>query len=327
MPTAWKKLLIGLTASSMQQLLVSGSVAFDQIMNFPGRFKDNILPNKIHALSVSFFIRSLKESYGGTAGNIAYNLTLLGLRPTVLANIGSDAARYKKRLRQQGVDIGQLHTITGQKTPVAYIITDRDDNQISSFYPGAVRQPYRIVREKLKKGALAIIAPDNPINYQRLAAAYRAAGVRFIFDPGQQVASVSGSQLRSALRGALGIVGNDYEISLISKKTNLTIAQLQKKVSLVIVTRGAKGSAIYQQGKRFTIPAAKPNQVIDPTGAGDAYRAGLLYGLQKKLSLPTIGRLASVVAVYAVEKQGTQAHRFTWSGLQRRYRQNFGHSL
>ena len=311
----------------MSQLLVSGSVAFDQIMDFPGRFKDNILPEKIHALSVSFFIQNLKESYGGTAGNIAYNLTLLGLRPTVLANIGSDAMHYKKRLQQQGVDISQLHTIAGQKTPVAYIITDRDDNQISSFYPGAVKKPYHIVHAKLKRGALAIIAPDNPINYQRLAAAYRAAGVRFIFDPGQQVASVSGLQLRNALRGALGIIGNDYEVSLISKKTKLTIAQLQKKVSLVIVTRGGRGSVVYKQGKRFAIPAAKPNQVIDPTGAGDAYRAGLLYGLQKNLPLPTIGRLASVVAVHAVEKQGTQVHRFTWSGLQRRYRQNFGHSL
>lgn len=305
------------------RILVSGSVAYDQIMDFPGYFKENILPDKIHVLNVSFYIDKLQESFGGTAGNIAYNLSLLGVRPTILANVGYDFGAYRLWLKKNKIDTSQIKMDKAQKTPVAYIITDKADNQIAGFYPGAMATPYQLKVNCLKKDSLAIIAPDNVKNYLYLSKVYKQKKVPYIFDPGQQVASLSGSQIKQVTTGAKVFISNDYELSLALKKSGWSLSQLRSKVELVVTTLGAKGSVMYQGKKKIKIPPAKPKNTSDPTGAGDAYRAGLIKGLVSGYPLEKIGRLASVVAVYTVEKYGTQTHRFTWSDLKQRYRRNF----
>lgn len=309
------------------KILVSGSVAFDQIMNFGGRFKDNILPEKIHILNVSFFIHQLKESFGGTAGNIAYNLALLGEKPTLLANVGKDFLPYSKWLNKNRIDQSQLKIDKTEKTPVAYIITDKDDNQISGFYPGAIKKPYQLNQRILNQDCLAIIAPDNPVNYLNLSKLYRQKKVPYIFDPGQQMASLSGADLKKSISGAKVFISNDYELSLALKKMGWKLETLKKSVEIVVTTLGGKGSTIYHQGKKINIPPAKPKNTSDPTGAGDAYRAGLIKGLVSGWPLEKAGRLAGLVAVYTVEKYGTQTHYFTWSELQKRYRQNFSETI
>ncbi|MCL5795540.1 MAG: carbohydrate kinase family protein [Patescibacteria group bacterium] len=309
------------------KILVSGSVAYDQIMNFAGRFKDNILPEKIHILNVSFFIHQLKESFGGTAGNIAYNLALLGEKPTLLANVGKDFLPYNKWLKKNRIDQSRLKIDKNEKTPVAYIITDKDDNQISGFYPGAIKKPYQLNQKIFNQGCLAIIAPDNPVNYLNLSKIYRQKKVPYIFDPGQQMASLSGADLKRSVSGANVFISNDYELSLALKKMNWKIEKLQKEVEILVTTLGSKGSIIYHRGRKINIPSAKPKNTSDPTGAGDAYRAGLIKGIISGWPLEKTGRLASLVAVYTVEKYGTQTHHFTWTELQKRYRQNFGEKI
>ena len=309
------------------KILVSGSVAYDQIMNFPGRFRDNILPEKIHVLNVSFFIKQLQEGFGGTAGNIAYNLSLLGERPVILARAGADFGRYATWLKSHRLDISQIQIDRNEKTAAAYIITDQDDNQIAGFYPGAAKIPYHFKSDFKLKNCWAIVAPDNPVNMANFVRLYQNKKIPYIFDLGQQVASLTRQQLRPAIRGAKVFIANDYELSLTLKKTGWSLATLQKQVEILVVTLGVGGSRIYQAGRQLKIPAAKPKNTVDPTGAGDAYRAGLLYGLIKAWPLEKAGRLASLVAVYTVEKYGTQTHYFNWPNLKRRYRQNFGQPL
>ncbi len=315
-----------------QEILVTGSIAYDRIMNFPGYFKDNILPDKIHILNVSFFINNLKESFGGTAGNIAYNLSLLRLSPKILANVGvKDFVLYEAWLKKNKIDISKIRILSGQQTASAYIITDQADSQITGFYPGAMLQP---ITSKLKinnsyklKANLAIISPQNPIDMVKLPKLFKQTKTSYIFDPGQQTTSLSGQQLKQAISGCKVLIGNDYEISLISKKTGWKNGDLAKKTEILVTTLGEKGSIIKQGNKVYKIPSAKPKNTSDPTGAGDAYRAGLIFGLLKGWPLDKVGRLAGLVSVYTVEKYGTQTHRFTWLEFKKRYRQNFGEEL
>jgi adenosine kinase len=315
-----------------EKILVTGSIAYDRIMNFPGYFKDNILPDKIHILNISFFINNLKESFGGTAGNIAYNLSLLRLRPKILANVGvKDFVLYESWLRKNKIDVSKIRILSGQQTASAYIITDQADNQITGFYPGAMLQP---ITSKLKtnnsymlKANLAIISPQNPIDMVKLPKLFKQAKTPYIFDPGQQTTSLSGQQLKQTISGSKVLIGNDYEINLISKKTRLSSNELAKKTKILVTTLGEKGSVIKQGNKVYKIPPAKPKNTSDPTGAGDAYRAGLIYGLLKGWPLPKVGRLAGLVSVYTVEKYGTQTHKFSWAELEKRYRQNFKEEL
>lgn len=319
------------------QILVSGSVAYDQIMDFAGRFKDNILPEKIHILNVSFFIEQLKESFGGTAGNIAYNLALLGERPTILANVGSDFSSYRRWLQKNKIDISQIKVSKNEKTPVAYIITDQDDNQIAGFYPGAMAKSYELRTKDLEQKfkvqgsksnvAIAIVSPQNPVDMIKLPEIFKKKKIPYIFDPGQQITSLNGGQLRGAIPGSKVLIGNDYEINLISKKTGWSNGDLLKKTEILVTTLGEKGSVIKTGKLVYRIPPAKPKNTSDPTGAGDAYRAGLIYGLLRGWPLEKVGRLAGLVAVYTVEKYGTQTHKFTWKSLAKRYRQNFGERL
>ncbi len=331
------------------RILVSGSLAYDRIMDFPGFFKDNILPEKIHVLNVSFLVNNLKESFGGTAGNIAYSLALLGERPTILANAGAkDFAEYKRWLIKHKIDLSQVKVLPNQQTASAYIITDQADNQITGFFPGAMRKPYasssRLIptlsgfartitgghyssSERSESRSLAIVSPQNPVDLIKLPQIFKAKKIPYIFDPGQQVTSLPGFALRKAIAGSKVLIGNDYEISLISKKTAWPVSQLVKKAELLITTLGQKGSIIRQGKKTYKIPPAKPKNTLDPTGAGDAYRAGLIKGLLAGWPLEKVGRFAGLVSVYTVELYGTQTHKFSWGSLVRRYQQNFKERL
>jgi len=291
-------------------------------MDFPGFFKDHILPDKIHILNVSFLVNNLKEGFGGTAGNIAYNLSLLGEEPIILTSVGNDFAVYQKWLKKKA-DLSQIKKIKKQHTASAYIITDKADNQITGFNPGAMSVSRGRFNKGLLKDCLAIISPGNINDIEQYARLYNKEKVKYIFDPGQSIASLNKSILKTGIKGAFCLIGNDYEISIIKKKTGWTGKVLSDKVKILIITKGVKGSRIFYQGKKYRIPPAQPKITHDPTGAGDAYRAGLIKGLAEDWPIEKVGRFASLVAVYAVEKYGTQAHKFTWQALQKRYKKNY----
>ena len=308
----------------MKKVFVSGSLAYDRIMNFDGRFSDHILPDKIHMLNVSFYVKTFRQGYGGTAGNISYNLSLLNESPFVIAAYGNDFAEYKKWLQKRHINVKHSKYCKNVPTASAYIITDKGDNQITGFFPGAMQYPcISMPQSTIKKASIAIVSPGNVTNMKRLPLAYKKAKLSYIFDPGQQITILTKKDLISGFTGARALISNDYELSLIQKKTGYTLDKIKSVADLVITTRGEKGSVIHNKKNRYVIPPAKPKNASDPTGAGDAYRAGFIKGLLSGYSLPKIGRLAAVVSVYTVEKYGTQTHRFTWSDIQRRYYTNF----
>lgn len=305
------------------EVLVSGSLAYDRIMNFPGKFKEHILPDMIHILNVCFVISELKEGFGGTAGNIAYNLSLLGERPKLLAVAGDDFAKYEKWLKRTKVDISKVKTIKGELTAGAYIVTDKDDNQITAYFPGALDKKYCEIAKKFKNVRLAIISPEVKERMLGYAKIYKENKVPYIFDPGQQITAFSSTELKQAIKGSFALIGNDYEIRLILNKLRIDQKKLEKMTEILVVTKGSKGSEIYCAGEMTKIPSAKPKNTSDPTGAGDAFRAGFIKGLLEGWSFDKIGRLAGLVAVYTVEKYGTQTHGFTMKELGERYRENF----
>jgi len=311
----------------MFSVVVSGSLAFDRIMDFPGRFRDHILPEKIHLLNVSFGVERFTEHFGGTAGNIAYNLAVLGARPTIVAAAGSDFSPYRRWLMKNRVDLSGVRIVANERTAAAYIITDRDDNQITGFHFGAMSRPGRFPISAARRAVLAIVSPGNLDEMFALPARYQKMGIPYWFDPGQQLTSMSGAQLRAAVAHAQGFIANDYEIALALKKMGWTIRQLSQKTELVVTTLGPKGSKVQQGSVVVTVPPAKPKSTLDPTGAGDAYRAGFFYGLASGWPLPVAARFGGLVAVYTVEAYGTQTHRFTWAELRTRYRKNFNTDL
>ncbi|OIO07358.1 carbohydrate kinase family protein [Candidatus Falkowbacteria bacterium CG_4_9_14_3_um_filter_36_9] len=316
-------------------ILVSGSLVYDRIMDFPGYFKDYIMPEKAHILNVSFAVNGLTESFGGTAGNIAYNLSLLGLRPVILATAGRDFGIYKKWLAKNRIDISRIKIIKNKNTASCYITTDKADNQITAFNPGAlesissVNNISRFYRSAPLRSrmTLAIISPGNNKDMENYARVYKKNKIFYIYDPGQQITSLKKSSLLAGIAGASALVGNDYEFDLIKKITGWTAKKILDKVSILIITKGKKGAEIYDKNKIFKIPAVKLKKIVDPTGAGDAFRAGLIAGLANNMGLKEIGRLANTVASYAVEKRGTQAHRFGWKDVRRRYRESYGEKL
>ncbi|MDD5071411.1 MAG: carbohydrate kinase family protein [Patescibacteria group bacterium] len=308
-------------------ILVSGSLVYDRIMNFPGEFKDHILPDKIHILNVSFTINKLRESFGGTAGNIAYNLSLLGEKPIILGRVGADFFKYEKWLKGKEIDISKIRKSKKELTASAYIITDQADNQITGFYPGPMDKKYCQVAKKIKNVKMAIVSPDAKARMIEYLKIYKKSNIPYIFDPGQQIINFSRKELKWAIPGSQVLIGNDYEIHLVLKNTGMNLAKLGKMTEILVITKGDKGSEIYSGGRVVKIPPAKPKNTSDPTGAGDAYRAGLIKGLSEGWPLDKIGRLAGLVAVYTVEKYGTQTHYFNWKGLEKRYEENYGESL
>lgn len=294
-------------------------------MNFPGYFKEHILPDKVHMINVSFLVDRLQRQRGGTAGNIAYNLALLGVRSQIVASAGSDVTEYLATLTKLGVDVTGVLVASDDYSASAFITTDRADNQITGFYPGAMtRNGARSLHDlDVSSVQWGIIAPDDPVAMVRFPRECRELGIPYIFDPGQGLPVLSGDDLLNSLTGAAVLIANDYELALIQEKTGLSRQQLGQRVKVLVVTLGDRGSEFDSAGKTDYVPVARPNQVLDPTGAGDAFRAGLLVGLTRGFSLAETGRLAALAATYAIEHVGTQAHHYTVTEFAARYRASF----
>ncbi|MBU4316735.1 MAG: carbohydrate kinase family protein [Proteobacteria bacterium] len=310
------------------QIFISGSLAYDRIMDFPGKFEDHILPDKIHVLNVSFVVNGLKENFGGTAGNIAYTLALLGEKPTVLSAVGKDFDRYEKWLLGHGVDLSGVKTIPEEFTAGAYITTDMADNQITGFNPGAMKFASNFALEgRLKDSpvqAMGIVSPGNVEDMLAYSRKYKELNIPYIFDPGQQIPAMESTVIREMIQGAEILISNDYELDLIKKATGFDDSDLFEQTPFIITTLGEKGSVVlFGQGKMDHIPAVKTRKVVDPTGAGDAFRAGLIKGLILQKDLMVAARMGATCAGYVVECYGTQTHRFTLKDFWTRYEENF----
>ncbi len=310
-----------------KRALICGSMAFDTIMVFQDRFKAHILPDKIHMLNVSFLVPQMRREYGGCAGNIAYNLQLLGDAGYPMATVGRDFGLYAQWMSQCGVPADYVKVLDDEHTAQAFITTDLDDNQITAFHPGAMQHSHLNCVADAQDVALGIVAPDGREGMLQHAAQFAAAGVPFIFDPGQGLPLFNGDELRSFIRQARWMAVNEYEWQLVQDKTGMSPAQVLEHVEALIVTRGAEGSTIHTQGEQITIPAAKARAIVDPTGCGDAYRAGLIHGLLHGLDWQATGRIASLLGAIKIESRGTQNHGFTRSEFAQRYREAFGATL
>ena len=295
-----------------KNIIVSGSLAYDRIMDFPGYFSEHILPEKIHMLNVSFQVREIREKFGGTAGNIAYALSFLGEHPIISSTIGHDYHRYFEWFAKNGIDTCNIRIIDNEFTASAYITTDKADNQITGFHPGAMKYPASLDFNKLNpKETIVIVSPgnlDNMLNYPRLC---KAGGFDYIFDPGQALPMLEAGNLTQAIEGCRILIANDYELELITSKTGLKKEALLKLANTIIVTQGELGSVVFTQDEEIKIPAVKPKKAVDPTGAGDAYRGGLLSGLVQGKGIKECAKMGSVCASFCVECYGTQDYRFS----------------
>lgn len=308
-------------------ILTCGSLAYDTIMVYPDRFKNHILPDKLHMLNVSFMVPELRREFGGCAGNIAYNLRLLGVAALPMATVGKDFGEYARWFDQQGINQSCIKTIPESYTAQAYITTDLDDNQITAFHPGAMSESHQNRVEEAQDIKLGIVSPDGRQGMIEHARQFVEAGIPFVFDPGQGMPMFDGRDLLQFIEQATWVTVNDYEAQLLQERTGLSPHEIAERCQAMIVTRGAEGSLIYTREHRYEIPAAVPQAVVDPTGCGDAYRAGLLYGLLHSLDWEVTGRIASLMGALKIEKHGTQNHRFSLTEFAARYTQAFGASI
>lgn len=307
--------------------LICGSIAYDNIMVFQGRFREHILPDQIHILNVAFLVPELRREFGGCAGNIAYNLKLLGDEPLIMATVGGDFASYRAWIDSHGIDSRYIRELPDTLCAQAYITTDLDDNQITAFHPGAMNHAHLNVVPSGAGLKLGMISPDGRDGMLEHAEQFHAAGIPFIFDPGQGLPMFGGDELRRFIELASWVAVNDYESRLLSERTGWSEAELAGHVDALIVTRGAQGSTICSKGESITIPAVKPSALRDPTGCGDAYRAGLLFGLSRGLPWTETGRIASLLGSVKIAHRGTQNHHFTPVSLAQEFRAAFGHAL
>jgi len=305
--------------------LICGSIAFDTIMVFHDRFKNHILPDKVHILNVSFLVPDLRREFGGCAGNIAYNLKLLGGEPTVMATVGADFAPYADWLDRQGIDRRHIRQLNDTYTGQAFITTDQDDNQITAFHPGAMSFSHFNQVGEAADIRVGIVSPDGREGMIQHAAQFVEAGIPFIFDVGQGLPMFGGDELLRFLDQATYAAFNDYEAQLTAERTGLALEQLAERVEALIVTRGGEGSRIYTAGQCIEIPVVAPAAVIDPTGCGDAYRAGLLFGLERGVDWATTGRIAALLGSIKIASPGTQNHRFTVDEFADRFEKVFGY--
>ncbi len=309
---------------------LTGSLAYDRIMNFPGKFTDSILPDQIHNLNVSFLISNLEEKPGGCAGNIAYTLNLLGERSIIVTSVGRDFAPYAAALEAWGLSLEGITRLENELTASAYIMTDQSNNQITAFHAAAMLSPslYDFPRLSPERD-IALIAPSSPDDMNRHPALYREKGLRYIYDPSQQLPVLTAGQLIAAIEGAYLLVGNDYEIRMIMNSTGRSKEELLRMTRRgIITTLGAQGSLITEKGGPETaIPAVPVSQVVDPTGAGDAYRAGLIKGLLLEQPLAECARLGATCAAFCIEQAGTQEHSFTIDDFFRRHSSAFGNPV
>ena len=307
--------------------LICGSFAYDNIMVFQDYFKNHILPDKIHILNVSFLVPKLRREFGGCAGNIAYNLKLIGGEPLPMGTVGIDFASYSEWLDKCGIDRRHVKVAEGTLTAQAFITTDLADNQITAFHPGAMERSADNKVSDAAQATLGIIAPDGRQGMVEHAAQFKAAGIPFIFDPGQGMPMFDGNDLKHFIEQATWVTVNDYESELMQQRTGWSLEEISQHVEALFVTRGGEGSHIYTRSGRLEIPAAKPTQLVDPTGCGDAYRAGLLYGLMHKLEWSVTGRIASLLGALKIAHAGTQNHRFTRAEFAAAYQTAFGSAL
>jgi adenosine kinase len=305
-------------------IYISGSLAYDRIMDFPGKFSDHILPDKIHILNVCFTVNGMIEKFGGTAGNIAYSLSLLEEKPVIIATIGKDYQRYFEWLKENGLTLEGIKVIEEEFTAGAYITTDRADNQITGFNPGAMKHLSRYSFDTAGSGSMTLIGPGNLGDMAEYAKLCKGKGIPCVCDPGQSLTAWDGKALAEWIEGSFCLISNDYELELIMDKTGRDKKGLLAMTKTVVTTLGEKGSLISASGSEVTVPAAKAAEVLDPTGAGDAYRAGFLKGLATGNNIETAAKMGAVAGAYAVEKYGTQEHRFSFADFMKRYRENFG---
>ena len=307
--------------------LICGSLAYDSIMVFPDRFKNHILPEQIHILNVAFLVPEMRREFGGCAGNIAYNLKLLNGKPLIMAAVGDDFEPYAKRLEGLGLAQTHVHRAAGSYTAQAFITTDMDDNQITAFHPGAMSFSHHNHVQDASNVALGIIAPDGRDGMIQHAHEFHEKGVPFVFDPGQGLPMFNGEELMSFVDLADYVALNDYEAKLLQERTGKSLEQLARHVRALIVTMGSKGSQIYSDGKVLEIPCVKAEQLVDPTGCGDAYRGGLLYGIVNGMDWETTGRLASLMGALKIVSRGGQNHAHTRDEIFGRFRELFGTDL
>jgi len=304
--------------------LICGSIAYDTIMVFRDHFKNHILPDQIHILNVAFLVPDMRREFGGCAGNIAYSLKMLGGDPLIMATVGEDYPPYAYRLEKLRLAQTHVRQVPDTFTAQAFITTDLDDNQITAFHPGAMNFSHQNHIAQARDVGLGIIAPDGREGMLQHAREFHEAGIPFIFDPGQGLPMFNGEELMNFIRQADYVAANDYEAKLLQDRTGKSIEELSSLVKALVITQGAQGSLILVNGKAESIPAVKPAQVVDPTGCGDAYRAGLLYGIANDFDWPSAGRLASLLGSIKIAQRGAQNHQFTRDEISLRFREAFG---
>ncbi len=307
--------------------LICGSMAYDTIMVFHDHFKNHILPEQIHILNVAFLVPDMRREYGGCAGNIAYGMKQLGGEPVIMATVGDDFAPYAQRLDELGIGREHVRTVAGTYTAQAFITTDLADNQITAFHPGAMNHAHENRVGDARDITLAIVAPDGRQGMLDHADQLHQAGIPFIFDPGQGLPMFSGVELQRFVELADYVAVNDYEARLLQERTGRALDKLAREVKALVVTLGAEGSRIYAGGTVHDIPPAKPHAVMDPTGCGDAYRAGLLTGMQRGMDWPTCGRLAGLMGAIKIAHRGGQNYRVDWDELAQRFRVAYGYGI
>jgi adenosine kinase len=307
--------------------LICGSFAFDTIMVFDDNFKNHILPDKVHILNVSFLVPDMRREFGGCAGNIAYNLKLLGGDPLPMGTVGTDFDPYGQWMDMHKIPRTHVKQVEGTYTAQAFITTDRDDNQITAFHPGAMNHAHLNNVRDVKGVTLGIVSPDGRDGMLQHASQFADSGIPFIFDPGQGLPMFSGAELMEFIEKATWVALNDYEAQLVQERTGKSPHELAEHVQALIITRGGEGSLIYTNQKRYEIPVATAGEFNDPTGCGDAYRGGLLYGLMNDMDWETTGRIAALMGAYKIEKHGTQNHSFTREQFMERFNQTFGYKI
>jgi len=307
-------------------IIVTGSIAFDYLMSFPGKFTEHFLPEHMSRVSLSFLVDSMDKRRGGCAPNIAYTLALLGERPRLMATAGQDFSDYRRWLESAYVDTSLVREVDGKFTASFFCSTDVESNQIASFYTGAMANAGELSFRDVPDCGLAIISPNDPGAMLQYADECRTLGIPFIWDPGQQCARMSGDELRDGMTSATIVICNDYEFELIRQKTGLDEAAILARSGALVVTRGENGCSIIERHQTADVPAVPPHRIVDPTGVGDAFRGGFLKGMARSASYRVCAQIGSVAATYALEHLGGQSHAYTWAEFLERYERHFGHA-
>ncbi len=307
------------------EIILTGSIAYDYLMRFPGKFSDHFIKDELHQVSLSFLVDEMTKHWGGVAANIAYTLALLGVRPKLMGTVGRDFPDYRRWLEDHGVDCSTVRQIDSVFTASFFANTDTENNQIASFYAGAMShaKDYSLKDAGISKPDLVVVSPNDPTAMSNLTRECREQGIRFIYDPSQQVPRLSGEELRNDMQGAYAMVVNAYEAGIICNKTGMTLEEVQEQVEVLVITQGKRGSHIYQHGSRIDVPVFPEVYIKDPTGVGDAYRAGLIRGLISNWSLKTSAIVGSLCATYVLEQVGTQSHTFELPAFVSRFREYF----